>query len=507
MRHLCAPPRLRSMTEAMVDPVVIIGAGVGGLTAAVLLAARGHAVTVCEAAATPGGKLRALTVAGRAIDAGPTVFTMRWVFDAVFAEAGSDLDAALALRPVTTLARHAWGDARLDLFADTARSADAIGDLAGAAEAARFRTFMAEAARTYATLEATFLAAPATSPAGLAGRIGLSRPGDLLSIRPFTRLWDALGTYFHDPRLRQLFGRYATYSGSSPFRAPATLMLIAHVEAAGVWRVAGGMHALARALERLAGGLGTTFRYAAPVAEIVVGRAGAEAVVLASGERIEARAVVVNADPQALAVGLFGAAAARAVPALPARVRSLSAVTWTGVAAADGFALDHHNVVFSDDYAAEFSALAAGRLPTSPSVYLCAADRGDDTTGHGRDALHMIVNAPANGDALTMGEIERCEAATFAQLERAGLTLTSRDLVRTAPADFATLFPATRGALYGRASHGWRASFQRPGAATRVPGLFLAGGATHPGAGVPMAALSGRLAADAVTRALTRLRR
>ena len=488
----------------MRSPIVIIGAGIGGLTAAALLAAAGEEVVVCEAAATPGGKLREVMIDGRALDAGPTVFTMRWVFEAIFAAAGASLDDYLTLRPVTTLARHAWGsDARLDLFAEIAESEAAIGAFAGAAEATRFRAFTAEARRTYTTLEHSFLDAPATSPIGLTARIGLSRPGDLLSIRPFETLWGALGGYFHDPRLRQLFGRYATYSGASPFLAPATLMLIAHVENSGVWQVEGGMHRIARAFEALAARHGATFRYAAPVAEIVVGRAGAEAVVLTSGERIDAAAVIVNADPQAVATGLFGPAAARAVPRMAAAKRSLSALTWTLVAETSGFDLSHHNVFFTHDYRAEFDAIfRQQRLPAAPSVYVCAEDRGDKAAGHQPERLHMIVNAPATADGrgLTPGEIERCESATFAMLARSGLAVarTADATVRTTPADFARLFPATGGALYGRASHGWRASFQRPGSRTRIPGLYLAGGATHPGAGVPMAALSGKLAAAAL---------
>jgi len=490
----------------MTDPIVIIGAGIGGLTAAALLGAQGHAVIVCEAAATPGGKLREVHSGGRAIDAGPTVFTMRWVFEEVFAAAGASLADHLTFTPVTTLARHAWdANGQLDLFAELTASTEAIAAFAGAAEAVRFRAFMAEAARTYATLRDTFMAAAVTSPLGLTRRIGLSRPGDLLSIRPFETLWRTLGRYFHDPRLRQLFGRYATYSGASPFLAPATLMLIAHVEADGIWSVTGGMRRIARALEALATAHAATFRYSAPVAEIVVGRAGAEGVVLTSGERIAARAVVVNADPQALATGLFGLSAAAAVPAFAPRDRSLSAITWTLAAPTAGFALDHHNVFFSDDYAAEFADLAAGRLPGSPSVYVCASDRtGGSAAGQEADALHLIVNAPATGASLSAGEIEACETATFALLERCGLTVarTAAATVRTTPADFATMFPATGGALYGRSSHGWQAAFRRPGATTRVPGLFLAGGGTHPGAGVPMAALSGRQAAAAVLKSL-----
>ena len=489
----------------MRSPIVIIGAGIGGLTAAALLAAAGEEVVVCEAAPTPGGKLREIRIGGRALDAGPTVFTMRWVFEAIFAAAGASLDDYLTLRPVTTLARHAWGsDARLDLFAEIAESEAAIGAFAGAAEATRFRAFTAEARRTYTTLEHSFLDAPATSPIGLTARIGLSRPGDLLSIRPFETLWGALGGYFHDPRLRQLFGRYATYSGASPFLAPATLMLIAHVEQSGVWLVEGGMHAIARALEALARGHGVVFRYGEPVAGLLTVDGRARGVTLASGERLEARAVVFNGDPSALATGLLGPHAAPATPALPPAQRSLSAVTLTGHATAHGFALLRHNVFFGPDYAREFADLAAGHPPRDPTVYVCAQDReaADGPAPTGPERLHLIVNAPPRGDThpLTPTEIASCEQRTLDRLAACGLTLSSPALTITTPTDFERLFPGTGGALYGRASHGSAAAFQRPGARTRIPGLYLAGGATHPGAGVPMAALSGRLAATALLR-------
>jgi hypothetical protein len=150
-------------------------------------------------------------------------------------------------------------------------------------------------------------------------------------------MWRALGDYFRDPRLRQLFGRYATYCGSSPFQAPATLMLVAHVEQEGVWLVEGGMHRLAVALEGLAERRGATFRYGAEAAEILVAGGKVAGVRLASGERLDADAVVLNADVAAVAAGRFGPAAAGAVPKVPRSSRSLSAVTWALHARTEGF--------------------------------------------------------------------------------------------------------------------------------------------------------------------------
>ena len=477
--------------------IAVIGAGVGGLAAAIDLAAQGHEVQVIERASSPGGKLRQVRIGDSLLDAGPTVFTMRWVFDEIFERAGTRLDAELPLTPLEILARHAWSDdERLDLFADRAQSAAAIGELCGAAEARRFLDFSATAERTYRTLESTYIRAARPSPIDVARRAGV---GELWRTRPCATLWHALGTHFRDARLQQRFGRYATYCGSSPFLAPATLALIAHVEQAGVWLPAGGMHALALAMARVAGGLGVTFRYGCVATRILVEHGRVRGVELDNGERVGARAVVFNGDVAALGRGLLGEHAVRAVPASRPAARSLSALTWNLVTTTDGFPLHRHNVFFSGDYAAEFDDLfRRGRLPRSATVYVCAQDRGEGVPT-GPERLLCLVNAPPVGDVrpLEPAEIEQCEQQSWGLMTRCGLRLDppGRTAVVTTPSAFERLFPATGGALYGQASHGWRTSFTRPGARTALPGLYLAGGSTHPGAGVPMATLSGRNAA------------
>lgn len=479
----------------------MIGAGVGGLCAAIDLARAGYGVTVFERASHSGGKLREVEADGARIDAGPTVLTMRWVFDDVFENAGRRLNDYVALQELNVLARHAWsGGACLDLFADENASADAIGAFAGASDARGFRDFCRGARRMFDILREPFLTAPRPNPLTLSSRIGLGRIGDLLAIRPFDTMWSALSAHFRDPRLRQLFGRYATYCGSSPFTAPATLMLIAHVEQDGVWIVEGGMQRLAEGLQRCAESLGVRFQFAAEINGIEVDAGRACGVTLRNGERHQGTAIVCNADPSALVAGLFGQAVERATSPAQREERSLSAVTWAAQATTRGLPLVRHNVFFSDDYRAEFEALENGALPADPTIYVCAQDRDDSGAAQAQERLFILANAPARGDThpLTEAELNACETAMINRLRRCDLELTTQRWTRTAPRDFNALFPATGGALYGRATKGWAAAFQRPGSRTKIPGLYLAGGGVHPGAGLPMAAISGQLAAQSV---------
>ena len=484
--------------------VIVIGAGAGGLAAAVELAAAGRAVTVLEAAPTVGGKMHQVRSGEHWIDAGPTVFTMRWVFDELFATAGAQFSNRLPFKPLATLARHWWtGGASIDLHADPQVTAADIAALAGSADAEGYLQLCRDSGPIFELLKDSFMAAPQPNPITLALRIGLSKFSEMLALRPHQSLWSALGGYLKDPRLRQLFGRYATYVGSSPLKAPATLLLITHAEQQGVWVLPGGMTSLARAMQNLAEEHGAQFKLNSKVTEITTENGHVTGVTLESGESLPADDIIFNGDRSALATGCLGPDVVLATQGTPVERRGLSAVTWCLRADAAGFPLSYHNVFFDEDYPKEFSALFDDkRVAERPTVYVCAQDRLMAGQHEGYERLLVLVNAPATGDLSnwTREQMSEITARTEGVLAECGLklSLSSATCRMANPQDFATRFPGSGGSLYGQATHGPLSSFTRPSSRTKVKGLYLAGGSVHPGPGVPMATLSGRLAAQAL---------
>lgn len=503
MLHLVSNSSARPDPPAGPLRVVVVGAGVGGLAAAMLLADSGLWVTLVDRATGPGGKMRCLDSVAGPVDAGPTVLTLKPVFDDLFASVGEVLEDHVSLRRLPVIARHWWPDgSSLDLHDDAARNAAAITAFAGASAARGFVAFDRRAARLFAAFDAPMMRAAEPDARLIAGRV-LRDPRLLAAMAPGRSLAGVLRRHFPDPRLRQLFGRYATYVGGSPYAAPAILALIWRAEAAGVWQAPGGMHALARAMETVCQSRGVRIIYGAEARRIEVAAGRVAAVLLADGTRLPADHVVFNGDPAALAQGLLGAAVKGAVAPQGVRPRSLSARVWAFAARATGPQLATHNVFFAADPCAEFDDLAAGRMPGAPTIYVHGQDRGGAVPRPGvPERFEIILNAaPLTGPAAPdPEEAARCRALTFATLARFGLRFDPVPPLTalTTPSGFGTLFPGSAGSLYGRSPHGLMAAFRRPLARTAMPGLYLAGGGAHPGAGVPMAALSGRHAAEAI---------
>ncbi|MFY9238909.1 MAG: 1-hydroxycarotenoid 3,4-desaturase CrtD [Roseovarius sp.] len=484
--------------------IIIIGAGIGGLSAALRLAHRGCDVTLLETASAPGGKIRTLPTDQGPADTGPTVLTMRHVFEALFADVGATLSDHVTLTPLPVLARHFWpGGQSLDLMADQDVSARNIRDTFGPRAEAEFQRYSARTRALFDAFDAPMMQTAAPSLSAMVAKVA-SNPRIIPKMAPHQSLAKMLRAQFSDPELAQLFGRYATYVGGMPARVPALLSLISQAEADGVWAVEGGMTALPRAIADLAATKGALFHYDTQVKRIE-SQGGRAALVHTANARFEADAVLFNGDPRALEAGLLGHGARSAVQPTATNPRSLSACVLAFSGIMHGPELSHHNVFFGNDLHAEFNAIHQGRLPDDPTLYLCAQDHGATGQPPGAPGRYeIIMNAPA-GLILSLEEQEKCLKRIFDRLASFGLTCDPRPGLRalTVPQDWDRLFPASQGALYGRSPSGMMAAFQRPTARSRLKGLYLVGGGAHPGAGVPMATLSGRHAAEAIWTDLT----
>nr|MBV6631036.1 phytoene desaturase [Oceanococcus sp. HetDA_MAG_MS8] len=478
--------------------VAVIGAGIGGLVASLELARRGYRVTVLEAAPKLGGKAHYREVQGHRIAMGPTVLTMRWIFDQIFSAAGSDFSRICQPQPCLRIARHFWdAGSPLDLYPDRDRNTAAIAAFAGRREAKAYVDFAAHTQMVYQSMRRGFLETAQPHPMRLGLQDGLGGLARLWRSRPMHRYWSVLSDFFADPRLRQLFGRYATYAGSNPFQATAALALISHVEECGVWRLQGGMPALAQALAALAKQHQAELLPNSPVTAIH-GAAGHWTLERQDEPSLHVQAVIYNGELAALEQGLLGevAQAACTAPKGPA----LAALTWALRARIHGQTLAHHNVFFGADYQREFEQIFSQQcLPDNPTVYLCAQQRNDqepaDSATQARtESMLLLSNAPAgSAPDLELGLERVCE-----RLGSCGLHIHIEAMEAWSPQDYAKRFPASRGAVYGPPMHGWRSSFSRPSARSRIPGLYLCGGGVHPGPGLPMVALSGQFAAQAV---------
>lgn len=479
--------------------IIIIGAGIGGLAASLRLSHGGADVTVLEAQGTPGGKMRTLPSDAGPVDAGPTVLTMHDVFADLFYDVGEALADHLTLTPLTPLARHYWDDGtHLDLHADQAQSTAAIGATFGLKSAQEFTAFCARTQRLFNAFDAPMMRHPTPKPTDLTRKV-LCQPRLIVDMAPHKTLHKLLKSSFTDPRLVQLFGRYATYVGGSPLASPAILSLIWQAEAAGVWTVKGGMHQVATCIAALATKRGATFRYNTPALRITK-QGGRVSGVETDAGHIPADIVLFNGDPRALATGLLGDAA-KVISQKAVDPRSLSAHVLTFAAKPAGPKLAHHTVFFGHDPLAEFKALGRGKRPDDATLYICAQDHAAPPDQLQR--FEIIRNAPPNLHE-TPKELAQCQTEIFQRAQAFGLTFdpTPGEAMMTAPQDFATLFPASQGSLYGRSPHGMMAAFARPTARTALSGLYLCGGGAHPGAGVPMATLSAQHAAAAIMRDL-----
>lgn len=485
-------------------PILIIGAGIGGLSAAIHLAVAGQPVVVLEQNEAVGGKMGEFCADGFRWDTGPSVITMRHVFEDLFAAAGRKLTDYLTLETVDPLTRYFYPDGtRIDLTRDWPQLAAQINEIEPR-DLQGYLTFLAYAAQLHTITGPTFIYG---QPPSWRSFLQAS-PLDFLKIDPWLTLDQVIRRHVHSPQLRQLLGRFATYVGASPYLAPATLGVIADVElTGGVWYPRGGIYAIASALRQLAIELGVEIRTNCAVAQITVEAKRATGVMLADGKLLDATAVIANVDVSTVYTKLLPPTAA--VKAQQAAFEAIEP-SCSGYVLLLGIEgehpeLAHHNIFFAPDYRREFADIfQRGIPPRDPTVYVAITSKSDPSHAPpGCENWFVLVNAPALGSESARSfdwatEEARYREHVLATLASFGLDIRQQirhSTVRT-PVDLAERTGAWRGALYGISSNKALNAFRRPH--NRCPhfhGLYFAGGSTHPGGGVPMVTLSGKVAA------------
>jgi phytoene desaturase len=492
--------------------VVVVGAGMGGLSVAARLATAGHDVVVCEQAATVGGKLASYTRDGFTFDTGPSLLTLPAVYRDLFLKTGAPLEESVDLVPVEPACRYRFADG---MWVDVPNASPlgvrrAFDEAFGAGAGDEWERFILRAGGVWEATRRPFLETALGGPADLIRQSGRVR--DLRTVAPWLSL-RALGRrYLRDPRLRVYLDRYATYTGSDPRRAPAALAVVPYVEQKfGAWHVRGGLHRLGQAVCDRAQERGARIRTNADVVEVLVEGRRAAGVRLADGEVLRADIVVANADATHLYRDLVsGGAAARALRGLRRATPSLS-----------GFVLllalhgrrpgSHHTVLFPEDYDDEFdSVFGTGRhqrprpVP-DPAVYIAAPDDPSMRPEDDSEAWFVLVNAPRHDPAAGVdwdapGLREEYAERVLDVMAARGADVRGRLrwMEARTPADLERATRSPGGSIYGTSSNGARAAFLRPANRSPVPGLYLVGGSAHPGGGLPLVGLSAAIVADLV---------
>jgi phytoene desaturase len=481
--------------------VIIIGAGLGGLSAACRLAKLGLTVTVLEKNKTVGGKVNFVESNGYTFDTGASLLTMRHVFDELFEFCGRNLADYLTLQKLEPICRYFWKDeTKFDASEDLIKTEEEIAKIEPQ-DVESFKKYLADSRQKYEISERTFLA---RSLNDLPSLIRPKNLPDLLKISSLKTLAKHNKSYFKSPKLQQLFNRFATYNGSSPYQIPATFALIPYVEfGLGAWYVNGGIYQIPKALENLAIELGVEFKLTSEVEKINISNGKASGVTLKTNEILVADFVVSNADAIETYRNLLPE------PKYQKREPSCSGfVLLLGVKKRFPM-LAHHNIFFSEGYKAEFDAIFAQKIPAKdPTIYICATSRTDSTQApQDCENLFILINAPyTNSNVNWKTEAKTYRDQIVQKLEKLGLQALEASIEFEqiiTPEDFETKYRANKGSIYGMSSNGIFSAFMRvPNRATDVKNLYFVGGVTHPGGGMPLVLLSGKMAADMISKAI-----
>ena len=465
--------------------IVIIGAGIGGMSAAARLAKAGHEVTIYENSDRSGGKCRTEWFGDYAFDTGPSLLTLPAVYRDLFLKTGKRIEHVLNIKPVDPAFNYHFSDGSSVLFPNLSNpnTYNEIEKSYGLVASNQWKELIDRAERMWEVSREPFIESELNSIFSLLKRKNLLR--DIKEIAPFTSLRKLSEKLKLDPHLQMIVDRYATYTGSDPRSAPAVLLTIAFVESTfGAWHIEGGVGQLSTALEQRCSDLGVKFKFNTLVSQILVKNNQTTGIKTNDGKEFKADLVVANSDAEYI----YNKLLANNVNAARSERRKLKFATKSlsgfslllGLDNSKGKAvpIDHHNVYFPNNYDAEFDDVFTKQIPVQdPTIYICAPKDPHMTKGENKEAWFVLVNAPRH--QVVGGWDWREGGAEYAQkiiqkLDDLGLNVSSRlDFMKyRTPVDLENYAMAPGGSIYGSSSNSAASAFLRTKNRSKIKGLF-----------------------------------
>lgn len=491
----------------MQKKVAVIGAGLGGLAVAARLAYAGFLVDVYEANNAVGGKAGLLKKDEFRFDTGPSLITMPFVFENLFTDVGEKIEDHLVLKKLDILTKYFYPDKTiLNAYSDIEKFAVELGEKTDE-NPLRLIKYLKNCERIYNITSRVFLEKPLDE---------LSTYANLHTLKSILQLWkiDALRTmnrthkrFFTDTKVQQIFNRYATYNGSSPYKAPATLNIIAHVEnTLGGFYCEGGVYEIPKALERLCMKKGVRFHFNTKVDRIAINRNKLQGIYV-QDTFIPYNIVISNSDVKNTYKNLIPDSRGFYPEVYKRSEPSSSVVVFNWGVKGNFPQIDIHNILFSANYKQEFEEIFDKKVyPSDPTIYInisskyCTSDAPE-----GCENWFVLVNVPYNqGNLGIKSEVEKLRRIIHDKV-RAVLDIDLKDRIVCedilTPVDIEEKTSSIHGSLYGLSSNSrLTAFFRQQNRSGKYKGLYFVGGSAHPGGGMPLVLLSGKITADLIQK-------
>jgi len=492
--------------------VIVIGAGIGGMSAAARLAKAGHDVTVFEGSNRTGGKCRTKWIGNYAFDTGPSLLTLPAVYRDLFLKTGKRIEHILKIDPVDPAFEYNFADKTRITFPNLSLkgTCDSIESVLGKEAGDQWHNLMQRAEHMWDVSRGPFVESELKSISSLIAKKGFL--ANLKVIAPLTSLRKLTGKYTNNPYLSKITDRYATYSGSDPRKVPAVLLTIAFVESSfGAWHIKGGIGKLSEAIENRCLELGVKFELNTSVTRITTKDSAATGVEV-HGKFHPADFVVANADAELVYNKLLDGKVKEASPErkkLAKATKSLAGFSLllgldNSKISGPPPVMPHHSIYFPNDYDAEFDDIFVKKIPvTDPTIYICAPNDPDMVNGNNLEAWSVLINAPRHepGSGWDWNNASALYAAKIiAKLDELGLRVSERlDVMEfQTPADLEQEVSAPGGSIYGTSSNGARSAFLRASNTSPLKNLYCVGGSAHPGGGLPLVGISAEIVAEAI---------